>query len=159
MSSIDPHNIINKKVSSLSPLIERFPNLINENDSQNLDDEFRDLRHIDFKQYFQTLENINCEDFWARVSKITRVDNDLVFPTLTKFVSSILCLPSSSANVERIFSKVNLNKTKYRNRLENATLEGILFTQDYLLVKRCSCYNLKIDEEIVKNMKPSQYYN
>ena len=107
MSSIDPHN-----------------------------DEFREFRHKDFKQYFQTLQNINCEDFWARVSKITRVGNDLVFSTLTKFVSSIVCLPSSSAIVERIFSKVNLNKTKYRNRHENGTFEGILFTQDYLLVKR-----------------------
>lgn len=70
-----------------------------------------------------------------------------------------MCLPCSTANVERIFLKVNLNKIKYRNRLDNTTLEGILYTQNYLLQRKCSCFNLKIDGDIIKNFKPSQYYN
>lgn len=117
------------------------------------------MRHLQFNKHFKNLENIACEDFWATISKITRAGSDVAFPTLSQFVFNLMCLPGSSANVERIFSKVNLYKTKYRNRLDNTTLEGILFTHDYLIINKCSCYNLKIERNLITNCKPSQYYS
>jgi hypothetical protein len=41
-------------------------------------------------------------------------------------VRGLLCLPHSSANIERIFSSVNVIKTKQRNALNSESIEGIL---------------------------------
>ena len=50
--------------------------------------------------------------FWADIQHIRQGDNTQPFLILTKFVFQILTLPHSSANVERPFSQINLNKTK-----------------------------------------------
>ena len=47
---------------------------------------------------------------------------------LTKMMLKITALPQSAAEVERIFSTVNKNKTKLRNRLAIVTLEAIIKT-------------------------------
>ena len=43
-----------------------------------------------------------------------------------------MTLLNSSANVEHMFSTININKTKIRNSLDSKTIEGILFSKDYL---------------------------
>lgn len=81
---LEPLQIINKKVTSLSGLIDKFPNLINESEIQNLNDEFRELRYIDFKNYFSVVENINCEEFWGTISKfVVQIINWLSPPYLS----------------------------------------------------------------------------
>ena len=67
--------------------------------------------------------------FWKNVSNLNRVNNTKAFPILTQFISSIMALLHSSANVERIFNIVNLYKTKTRNALDSSTLHGILFSK------------------------------
>lgn len=57
-------------------------------------------------------------------------DDTHLFPNLNEFVKYLICLPHSSAAVERTFSAINLNKTKTRNRLNNETLQRILRTKD-----------------------------
>ena len=70
--------------------------------------------------------------FRKNVSNLNRVNNAKTFLILTQFVSSIMTLPHSSANVERIFNIVNLNKTKTRNAFDSSSLQGILFSKDCL---------------------------
>lgn len=95
--------------------------------------------------------------FWKKISEIKRVGSDYAFPILTKFVQNIMILPHSSANVERIFSQVNLNKTKVRNSLANESLVGILFTKDYLKLKKSHCFDTIISLDMLK-MLPSDVY-
>lgn len=64
-----------------------------------------------------------------KFSEITQTVSRYLFPTLTQFIKKILIIPHSAANVERIFSRVNLNKTKARKK---DSMEGIIFTKDYL---------------------------
>lgn len=59
-------------------------------------------------------------------------DNTEMFPLLSQFVQKLLALPHSSANVERLFSSVNLLKTMTRNKLSTDTLQGILHTKRFL---------------------------
>jgi hypothetical protein len=44
-------------------------------------------------------------------------------------VRRLLFLPHPNANVERIFSSVNVIKTKQRNALNTESLEGILHSK------------------------------
>lgn len=55
-----------------------------------------------------------------------------VFSKMIKLVSYILTLPHSSAPVERIFSTINLNKTKTRNKLSTESLIGILHSKNII---------------------------
>ena len=52
------------------------------------------------------------------------------YETLGKFITQVMGLPQSTAEVKRTFSKVNANKTKLRNCLSVRTLEGILKTAE-----------------------------
>lgn len=51
------------------------------------------------------------------------------FNELADFALSVLCLPHSNADCERVFSKVNDIKTKQRNRLITPTINGALLTK------------------------------
>ena len=46
-------------------------------------------------------------------------DAIFLYSTLAKFIPKILVLPHSSANVVRVFSRINSNKTTIRNFFEN----------------------------------------
>ncbi|KAF0701667.1 zinc finger protein 862-like [Aphis craccivora] len=65
-------------------------------------------------------------------------NDKLIYPLLTTFVSVLLILPHSSACVERIFSTINLNKTKTRNRLSTESLSVCLYSDDI----QCIFYNI-----------------
>ena len=76
---------------------------------------------------------------------------------MTKFVFGLLTLPNSSANVERTFSQINLNKTKTRNRLENNTLEGILLAKDYMRTNNKNCYEIDITNNLLSKFNANMY--
>ncbi|KAJ8939882.1 hypothetical protein NQ318_023222 [Aromia moschata] len=116
MKLIDPAKIINEKPPSIIPLAKHFPNLVNENKIQPLDNEWRLLRNSEILKDFSGL-NINAEEFWAKSSKIQSGDNSFTFPLLSSFAFNMLSLPHSSANVERTASQVNLMKPTHRNHL------------------------------------------
>lgn len=64
--------------------------------------------------------------FWSEVTKYRDSGGNNPFFELVKFAQIILSLPWSNAEVERVFSQVNLVKTKTRNRLHDETLNAIL---------------------------------
>ncbi|KAF0705219.1 protein FAM200A-like [Aphis craccivora] len=78
-----------------------------------------------------------------------------MFPTLSKFAKSMFCLPHSSENVERIFSTVNLIKTKQRNRCSTDTLEGLLYAKNYF--KKSCCYEFETTPDHYKLFNQSMY--
>lgn len=54
--------------------------------------------------------------------------------------------------MERIFSTINLNKTKVRNRLNTETLTGTLQTKKYICDNGGDCYNLIINNNLITKM-------
>lgn len=90
-----------------------------------LDREWRTLRNTNLP--FQKDQLIKADEFWRHISQIRKGDSSQMFPLLAQFVQNLLTLPHSSANVERLFSAINLMKTNIRNRLSTDTLTGILF--------------------------------
>ncbi|KAF0691306.1 protein FAM200A-like [Aphis craccivora] len=65
-----------------------------------------------------------------------------MFPLLTVLIKNIMTLPHSTACVERIFSMINLIKTKERNHLNTSNLIGLLHTKRAL--KDTNCYSMTI---------------
>lgn len=63
---------------------------------------------------------------WAFIGEQAAADGSQPFKELADFALDVLALPHSSCECERCFSKVNLNKTKLRNRLVTRTVNGIL---------------------------------
>ena len=64
-------------------------------------------------------ESVSLQKFWLPMSQIDS------YQSLANFILQITALPQSTAVVEQMFSKTNLNKTKLRNRLAISTLESI----------------------------------
>ena len=91
------------------------------------------------------MEKANIEDFWINCLKLEKT-NKCVF-----FVIKLLCLPSSNACVERIFSALKLNKTDIRNKLEIDTVEAILLIKEYLKANDCKAFNMPISDFMVHN--------
>lgn len=154
---LDPNNVLNRKTNTISDIVILFPNLLSNANLQKVDTEWRMLRNVDF-QAFNLNETDDVEDFWRKISKIQSVDGALKFGLLSNFVFNLLCLPHSSANVERLFSQVNLNKTISRNSLKTKTLEGILLTKN-LVATTGKCHNFEITPELVKKMNSKIIYS
>lgn len=57
--------------------------------------------------------------------------------------------------MERIFSIINLNKTKIRNKLSVETLYGILNTK--MLLKNNDCFNFDVGQNLLKKMNNEMY--
>lgn len=77
------------------------------------------------------------------------------FPTLSSFVLDLLVLPHSTAAIEKLFSTVNLNKTEFRNRMENKTLTGLMHRKSLLRGK--SAAELKMTRSHLARHKASMY--
>ena len=110
-----------------------------------------------FSDLFTEIDNITIQEFWSTVCSINRADKSKAFPLMTIFISAILSLPHSSANVERTFSQINLNKTKIRNRLAVDTLAAILFCKDYLKIRNYSCYDVEVTEDLANKFNSLMY--
>jgi hypothetical protein len=149
---ISPQEVINKKHNSIAPLASRFPNLITNEQLNELDREWRQLRNFNFTADF---ENLNVKEFWLKCAKLKLGDNTVMFGTLCDFVFKMFTLPHSSATVERVFSQINLNKTKIRNRLNTETLNGIMLSKN--LFKKSNCTNFEVEKELLVKFNDSMY--
>lgn len=149
---VDPAIIKSGSVSSLVPIALLFPNLIQPENLQNLDNQWRLLRNT---KDINTLSN-DVILFWQEVHKMERGDGELAFNLLVNFVKCILSLPVSSANVERKFSQLNLIKTNQRMSLNSDTTASLLYAKEYIGVK--NCYDFPVDKKLINSMTSTNLY-
>ncbi|KYN27981.1 hypothetical protein ALC57_02605 [Trachymyrmex cornetzi] len=67
--------------------------------------------------------------------------NEEMFPNLKKLIKGLMCLPHSSACVERIFSQLSLIKTKLRNKLDVETCSSIILSKQLMADENCYTWN------------------
>lgn len=103
---------------------------------------------------FNTAVEVNV--FWQKIFKTTRGDKP-AFPHLQELVYAVLSLAVSSANVERTFSAINLNKTKIRNRLSPSTISGILLTKEYFKMTNSQCFSFAPEEGLFFKFNSTMY--
>lgn len=101
--------------------------------------------------------NDDVVDFWRKVKQLKKGNDEEMFPNLMKLVTFLFTLPHSSAASERIFSTINLNKTKSRNRLSTDVINGLLYSKNLLNSANKSCYNFDVEPGMIENFNSSMY--
>lgn len=151
---IDPQSLIDNRYLSIIPLAKHFPTVIAKSEHQKLDDEWREARYLNLSDVFNTA--VNANDFWQEIFKTTRGSKP-AFPNLQELVYAVFSLAVSSANVERTFSAINLNKTKIRNRLSPSALSGIILTKEYIKMSNSECFSFVPEEGLFLKFKSTMY--
>nr|XP_022907493.1 uncharacterized protein LOC111418993 [Onthophagus taurus] len=147
-----PLEVKSGSIPSISDVAILFPNLIDESMLQPLDNEWRLLRNNNEILAFPD----DVFLIWNEVNKIESGDGTSMFRTLVNFVFNILILPHSSANVERVFSQINLMKTNQRNKLDADTISALLHTKSY--IGENNCHDFIVEKKIIQSMTSHNLY-
>jgi len=148
LSFLNPDKVSSTK--TLAHLSVKMPHLIT--DLNALDREWRSIINMSNKP-----ESKDVINYWKTICEQKKGDEKLAYPEINKLVSYLLTLPHSSACVERIFSAINLNKTKTRNRLGTETLSGILHTKRLINENGKNCFNFHVASNVLKYHSKMMY--
>lgn len=155
-----------EKVPSLVKLISNLPRIIDpnlEDQIQVLDDQWRLLVTYDFPKYITEVEE--TDHFWSSLILFKDDGDTTIFSNLAQFALSVLSLPHSNADCERIFSKINRTKTKGRNKVVQKTVysilmasEGIQYGQYGTKINKNTCVTFKPPKQMLKLMNTNNLY-
>lgn len=107
------------------------------------DGEFKGLQvHKKWSKYFQRAKSIGC------------------YSELLKIAQFVFALPSHNANVERVFSLMQSQWTKERNKLSVESLKGLLFVQYNFQEMSCSDFHtyLMSNQKMLRKISSSAKY-
>lgn len=140
---------------SLVALAARFPNIVPEQHLEQLDSEWRrlSLASLPFDK-----SEMEPEEFWGAVDDIKDGLGTPLFSCLSSFMQALLALPSSNADVERIFSSLNSIKTKHRNKLHSSIESSLLKVKNGVKHDVGSCVSFKPCDDIRRRMDSSILY-
>lgn len=117
---------------SLSDLMDELPRISNIFDKQTVDNEWRNVQFYKFPDHLKDLKHDICK-FYAHLMTIKDDMGHFQYRTLATFALNVLSLPTSNADVERLFSKLNLIKRKQRNCLHMNTVKSLMVLSEISL--------------------------
>lgn len=128
LNVLKPSDAQNLCVRSLKVIFDRFSNYLYDVKLQDADSEWRQHSLIDHESLGLN-PDLSVLDYWKRVFSLKNAAEQHVFPNLKTVISLLMCLPSSNASVERVFSQLKLIKTCHRNQLKTDTINAIMHTK------------------------------
>ncbi|CAG5022721.1 unnamed protein product [Parnassius apollo] len=90
--------------------------------------------------------------FWVEVKKFSNSSGDNIYQDISTLALTCLTLPHFNAEVERLFSQINLVKNKQRNRTSLETLNSNLCIRDSLRKSGKCCYNCVLPKDVLHKM-------
>ncbi|XP_051798030.1 uncharacterized protein LOC127531856 [Acanthochromis polyacanthus] len=102
-------------------------------------------------------EDTQAEAFWVEVLSYKDSSGDQAFKELALFALSLLAMPLSNADVERVFSQMNLVKSKLRNRMGQDTLSSILHIKYGLRRQGICCKDFIPSKEMLQRFNCHMY--
>lgn len=129
------------KFKDLSDIAAKIENI----DISKLAFEWRILPTVFDDDEKSELINLEIENMWQRILNVKDFDEEKMFPNLELLVESVLSLPHSNAEAERIFSIVTDVKCKKRNRLGNDTISAICKIRSHFQSENINCINFEPD--------------
>jgi hypothetical protein len=85
---------------------------------------------------FTLKSDCKAEELWVFLYNYKDVGDNYIFRDIASFALMVLSLPVSNAVVERVFSAMNINKTKLRNKINMAMLDSLLRIRIHLHVNK-----------------------
>ncbi|CAG4966052.1 unnamed protein product [Parnassius apollo] len=120
---------------SIVPLATILPRIITHNTAtgdgsllQSLDDQWQNLPLRCLPDDITQEKEVDL--FWSKLLTFENLCGEKEFTVLAQFALDVLCIPYANADCERIFSKINLIKTKSRNRILTNTINNVVIASD-----------------------------
>lgn len=149
-------NIESSSFSDVSFFVERFPFILpmyeNESRDQALDElqsQFSVLQVEDIYSIVKADDSI--VEKWVKVSCILDACGKRKFDRVFSVMQSILTLPHSNAECERVFSLVKKNRTQFRSQLSTKVLENMSLVK--CKPSMAKCYEQNFSENFLKQAK------
>ncbi|KAK3863208.1 hypothetical protein Pcinc_030998 [Petrolisthes cinctipes] len=99
----------------------------------------------------------DVEKFCRKVYEHQDASGERDFREVAQFVLSLLSLPISNASVERVFSQMNLIKSKIRNRMQQKSLESILHVSAFMQRNDICCNKFVPSESMLSSFTQDIY--
>lgn len=97
--------------------------------------------------------------FWTEVHQFKDAAGSNPFKELSMAAVSVLSLPHSNAEIERVFSQMGVVKTKLRNRMSLETLNSILYVRYGLKLAGEACFEHKLPDSVLRQFGTSVAYS
>lgn len=117
-----------------------------------IDFQWRNLHKVLWKK------NTDTSELWVEISSYTDATGENPFSDLADLALTVLTLPHSNADVERIFSHMNIVKSKLRNRMSIKSLNALLTIRYGLRRNGSCCYDYKLPKEVLKSIGTLKAY-
>lgn len=127
-------------------------------DRDILEIQWKKLPVVSWTQYFDGKVPSKTIEFWSGVLEYQDAEGKFIFDDLAEFALQILILPFSNAVVERVFSIMNLVKTKTRSLLSLKMLEALVRIKTLVQVSN-KCCNVFVPTEKMYQLFTSAMYN
>lgn len=137
---------------SIARLALQLPRLINEDKLQQIEDQWRTLPLINIPE--NVIVDNDPEKFWIYIQLLESGQ----FYELSTFCLTVMSLPHSNAQCERIFSKINRMKTNVRNKLITPTVSETLMTSE-CIKQQGTCVNFIPSKEMLSRMCSRNLYS
>ena len=137
--------------SQVLAVAECVPQVVQVGDKYSFQEEFMDFCTSPLPPKVTAI--IQVGKYWHAISQIKDcLETEYRYSTLAKHTKAILVILHSNADTERLFSHIDLNKMKHRNRLGISTLNSLL-TMQFIPQK---CYEFKPNTELLNTCSPAE---
>lgn len=102
-------------------------------------------------------EQVKVVDFWIAVWNIKNLNGQRTYGDLSLFALRVLSLPTSNAQVERVFSIMAAVKTKVRNRMLMPMLVALIGLIIHLSVLQLCCENYVPSKDMLSRFNKNMY--
>lgn len=111
--------------------------------------------NINFVKWDNTMDTMK---FWSEVWRYRDASGENPFKELSEFALGVLVLPFSNADIERVFSTLNIVKNKYRNKMTTTMVNAILSVRYGLKrVEKC-CKDYVFPHDILAKIGTKECY-
>lgn len=158
-SMFHPENALSERFHqdhpNLEGVLEKFSAFIADEDKKLIGEEWRSIMSYEIPR--RMMQGKDIDEFWIELMDYTEENTDRpLFKNLSKFALLTLLIPNSNASAERLWSKLNFEKTKLRNRLHFSTLRSILFAAQMIRDQGGAIAFEPSEDMIIQLLRPSE---
>ena len=95
-------------------------------------------------------------EFWIDVYKTEGLPGGR-FVNISAFALMVLSMPFSNASVERVFSTMNIVKSRLRNRMQLKMLDSVLGVRYGLTMREETCKTFTVSADMMKRFNMNSY--